>query len=88
MSFAKPADRSDYLAWGMIRLSVRVHPRASCNEVRERDGQVEVWTTAPAVDGKANQAVLRLIAEWKGVPVSRVSLLHGRTARVKQVEVR
>lgn len=51
------------------------------------DGEVEVWTTAPAVEGRANQAVCRLIAEWQRVPVSSVRLIGGARGRTKIIEV-
>jgi uncharacterized protein YggU (UPF0235/DUF167 family) len=50
----------------------------------------EVWklrVTAPAEGGKANAAVVRLLAETVGVPRARVALLAGHGARDKVVEV-
>ena len=72
----------------MSELRVRLQPRARRDEVvGERDGAVLVRVTAPPVDGKANDALCRLIAKKAGVAPSRVSLLRGHTARDKTVDV-
>ena len=72
----------------MADLSVRLQPRARRDEiVGERGGAVVIRVTAPPVDGKANEALCRLIAKAAGVPPSRVSVVRGHTARDKVVRV-
>jgi uncharacterized protein (TIGR00251 family) len=69
-------------------LAVRLQPRARRDEiVGERDGRVVVRVTAPPVDGKANDALCRLIAKAAGVAPSRVAVVKGHTAREKVVRV-
>ena len=46
-----------------------------------------IRVTAPPVDGKANDALCRLVAKAAGVPPSRVSVVRGRSARDKVVRV-
>ena len=71
------------------RISVRVHPRAKHNEVsRDESGQIHVRTTAPPADGKANKAVVKLLATYLGVAPSRISLLRGQAHRDKQFLVK
>ena len=53
----------------------------------ERDGAVLIRVNAPPVDGKANDALCRLIAKRAGVAPSRVRVTRGHTAREKTVEV-
>jgi uncharacterized protein len=48
---------------------------------------VLIRVTAPPVDGKANDALCRLIAKRAGVAPSRVTLIRGHTARDKVVRV-
>jgi len=55
--------------------------------VGERAGAVVIRVTAPPVDGKANDALCRLIAKAAGVPPSKVSVTRGHTARDKVVRV-
>ena len=72
----------------MSELRVRLQPRARRNEVvGERDGAVLIRVTAPPVDGKANEALCRLVAKKAGVAPSRVTLLRGHTARDKTLDV-
>jgi len=69
-------------------IAVRLQPRARANAiVGERDGVVIVRVTAPPVDGRANDAMCRLIAKRAGVGVRRVSVLRGAGAREKLVHV-
>ena len=46
-----------------------------------------VHCRAPAQDGRANEAIVRLLAEWLGVPSSTVRLVRVGSARTKQVVV-
>jgi uncharacterized protein (TIGR00251 family) len=67
---------------------VRLQPRARRDEVvGERAGAVVIRVTAPPVDGKANEALRRLIAKAAGVAPSKVSVVHGHAARDKRVRV-
>ncbi len=73
---------------GGVRVSVRVQPRASREAIRGiRNGALEVSLTAPPVDGKANAALLALLADRLGVPRRAVSLVRGDTGRDKLVAV-
>ena len=68
-------------------LSVRAHPRASRDRL-EWDGElVHVWVTAPAVEDRANRAILLAVARWLEVPPGSVRLLSGVHGRAKLVEV-
>ncbi len=51
------------------------------------DGQLTVYVREPAVEGKANAAVIRVLAEHFGVSPSRVELASGAGARVKRFRV-
>jgi uncharacterized protein (TIGR00251 family) len=71
-----------------VRLvTVRVRPGSSRNEVVEQDDVVVVRVTAPPVDGKANKAVCRLLAQHYGVPPSRVEIIRGHSGRDKVVRL-
>jgi uncharacterized protein (TIGR00251 family) len=71
-----------------LLIRVRVQPRASRNEILGvRDGRLRLRTTAPPADGKANKAVIRLLADFLDVAPSRISLVRGTTHRDKQLRV-
>ena len=72
----------------MARLTVKVHPRAKRSALSGRLG--EAWKlalAAPPVDGKANEECVRFLAEFAGVPRSRVRIVTGLTSRLKVVEI-
>jgi len=67
---------------------VRLTPRSSANEIAgERSGAVLVRVTAPPVDGRANEALCRLIAKRAHVGVRSVSIVRGEGSREKLVRV-
>jgi uncharacterized protein (TIGR00251 family) len=69
-------------------LAIRVQPRAKRTEVAgERNGAVVIRVSAPPVEGKANAAVCRLIAERVGVPKSAVQIVRGEGGRDKLVRI-
>ena len=70
------------------RIRVRVTPRASRDELAGwREGVLRVRVAAPPVEGRANDAVARLLAKALGVPKSAVGIMSGAGAREKLVEV-
>ncbi len=74
---------------GAIVLSVRIVPRARCNSIDgEFQGALKAHVTAPPVDGRANDALRRILADRLNVPVSAVKILSGEKSRMKRVEVR
>lgn len=72
----------------MAELRVRLTPRAHRDEVTGvREGLVLARVRAPPVDGRANAALVKLLAAALGVPPSRVSIVRGHGAREKRVRV-
>lgn len=71
-----------------ITFSVRVIPRAKRNKVQSQaDGSLKVYVTAPPEDGRANEAVVEVIAQWLGVKRREVEIIRGATNRNKVVRV-
>ena len=71
-----------------VAVSVRVQPRASSNEVLEvRNGRLLVRTTAAPADGKANKAVIKLLAVYFDIAPSRIRLVRGKTQRNKELRI-
>ena len=71
-----------------LRFSVRVQPRAAENQVVGTHGSaLKVRLQAPPVDGAANDALMRFLAEVLGVRRSHVRLVAGAASRTKLVEV-
>ena len=69
-------------------LSIRVQPRARRDEVLDvRNGRLLVRTTAAPADGKANKAVISLLASFLGIAPSRIRLVRGKSHRDKQLRI-
>ena len=69
-------------------ITVRLQPRSRRNEIAgERDGVLLVRVTAPPVDGRANAALCRLLAESARVGVRSVAVVRGAGAREKRVRI-
>jgi uncharacterized protein (TIGR00251 family) len=72
----------------VIDLTIRLTPRAAQEAVDPRpDGVLAVRVTAPPIDGRANEALCRLIAKRAGVAPSRVSVVRGHRGRDKVVRI-
>jgi uncharacterized protein (TIGR00251 family) len=72
----------------VAEVTIRLQPRARRDEVvGERGGAVVVRVTAPPVDGRANEALCRLVAKAAGVAPSKVSIVRGHRSRDKVVRV-
>lgn len=70
-------------------LPVRVTARAGREEIAGlRDGVLLVKVSAPPAEGRANEAVLRLIARSLGVARSEAELVRGARSREKLVRIR
>lgn len=72
----------------MARLTLRVQPRAKTTRFDGRLGEAHrLRLAAPPVDGKANDACTRFLADFFGVPVSQVRIISGSSSRTKLVEI-
>jgi uncharacterized protein YggU (UPF0235/DUF167 family) len=66
---------------------VRVTPNAGADTLTIGDGIIQVRVTATPEAGKANAAVLALLAKALGVPKSALSIVRGETGRDKRVRL-
>jgi uncharacterized protein (TIGR00251 family) len=70
-----------------MKIQVKVKPNSRTEEVSQESDSFIVKVKEPAREGKANQAVIKLLAEHFGVPKSRVTILSGFSSKNKVVEV-
>ena len=88
MARPKPAlpapDQIRALIDGAGRLAVRVTPGARVEALEITGGQLTAKVRAVPEDGKANAAVIALLAQALGIAPSRIELLRGATSRDKQ----
>lgn len=73
---------------GKLTLTLHIQPGAKRSEVAGIHGEaLKIRLAAPPVDGKANDALLRFIAERLELPRAAVVLKSGQSSRHKVVEV-
>jgi uncharacterized protein len=75
-----------------VVLHVRLTPKSSAARiagVEDHGGKpvLKAYVTTPPEDGKANAALVALIADWLGVPKSLVAMAAGQKSRLKSVAV-
>jgi uncharacterized protein (TIGR00251 family) len=68
-------------------IQVKVKPNSRTEEVSQESDSFTVKVKEPPREGKANQAVIRLLAQHFGVPKSQVRILSGSKSKSKVVEV-
>ena len=74
------------------QISIRVVTKASSNKVKieyQLDGSklYRVYVTAVAENGKANNAILKLLSHELGIPKSSLSIIMGHKSRDKIIEI-
>lgn len=73
-----------HLAETGTTIALRVTPRARRNAVTLEGDVIRVHVTAPPEDGKANAAVVQLLAKALGVAKTRLTLTRGASSRDKR----
>ena len=71
-----------------MKISLKVKTNARKNEVVElAPGKYQVSTTAPPVEGKANEKIVELLSEYFKKPKRCISILRGEHSKEKVVEI-
>lgn len=72
-----------------MKISAKIKPNSCHREevIANDDGSLTVYTKAPAIEGRANLAAVKLVAKHYGVAPSRVKLVRGATSRNKMFEI-
>ena len=76
------------MSFSNVRFAVRLTPRSAVERVEEVvDGVLKVRVMAPAVEGAANNALIRLLADELGIAQRDIQIVAGATGRHKLVVV-
>ena len=72
----------------MQKVKLRVIPRARQNKIDvDENGTYRIHITATPVDGAANAAVIKMVADYYDVPKSHIKIIRGETSRDKVIEI-
>jgi uncharacterized protein len=67
---------------------VKVKPNSKVQKItEEEDGSITIHLKSPPVDGKANEELIKLLAEKFDVPKSYIRIKSGLSSRQKLVEI-
>ncbi|HEK85484.1 MAG: DUF167 domain-containing protein [Candidatus Saccharicenans sp.] len=67
--------------------TVKVQPRASRQElIRVSETEFRARLTSPPEKGRANDELLKLLADYLGLPPSALRIIRGQSSRVKLIE--
>ena len=73
---------------GSLSFLVRVQPRARRTQIDgEGEGALRIRLNVPPVEGRANEALRRLLADCLNVPLAAVRIASGERNRLKRVEI-
>lgn len=72
-----------------MKISVHLKPNSRHREevVVGDEGMLTVYTKAPAIEGRANAAAVKLLAEHFGVTPSKVKLVRGAASKYKLFDI-
>ncbi len=72
-----------------MKIKIRVLPRSSKNEVvgEMSDGTLKIKLTAPPVDGAANGALIKILAQYFDKPKNKIKIVAGATSKNKTIEI-
>ncbi len=73
-------------------LRVKVTPKTKSDRIKKEtgtDGSVlyKIYVTATPENGKANEAVIKLLAKALGIAKSSLTITHGHTSREKTIQI-
>ncbi len=73
----------------VFEITVRVKPASKKGSLVQPSltGELLVYTSEPAIDGRANKAVIGLLADFYEVPKSNVEIVRGHKSRIKTVRI-
>ncbi|MDO8625888.1 MAG: DUF167 domain-containing protein [Candidatus Magasanikbacteria bacterium] len=71
-----------------MKIAVHLVPTSAQNKIEIlTDGSLKAWVTAPPINGAANEALIKLLADYYGVAKSRVRVRRGFKSRKKVIEI-
>jgi len=68
-------------------IQIKTIPNAKKEEITKEGDLYKVKVSAPAVDGKANKAVIEALADFFKVKKSKVKILNGEKSRGKLIRI-
>ncbi|MCX5749691.1 MAG: DUF167 domain-containing protein [Candidatus Saganbacteria bacterium] len=71
----------------MKRINVKVIPNAKKQRIIEEEKQLKIYVNAPALEGKANEAVIEALMEHFKIKKKQIKILSGEKNRKKIIGI-
>ena len=68
-------------------IEAKIIPGAKKNFIKTEGGILKIYLTAPAVDGKANQALVDFLHDHYHVRKSQIQIIKGLKSRKKTISI-
>lgn len=71
-----------------MRISVKAKPNAKIEKIdKVSNNALVAWIRSPAKEGKANDALLKLLSDYFDIPRSRIKIIKGHASRNKIISI-
>ncbi len=70
-----------------MKINIKVVPNAKVPKIKLENNGFKVYVNAPPEDGKANEAVIKALADYFKIKTSQIQILSGLTGRNKIIEI-
>jgi uncharacterized protein len=71
-----------------MRIYVKVVPKSSRNKIEKiSEEEYKVRLTAPPVDGKANEMLIKILSEFFSVSKNCINIVGGKTSKMKIIDI-
>lgn len=71
-----------------MKITVTVKPRSKEEKVQKIGEEYVISVKEPAIENKANKALIKLLSRYFHVPETRIEILSGKNSRRKIVEIK
>ena len=71
----------------MKTIEIRAIPNAKKNHVKLESGVFRVYLTTPPVDGRANKAIIKIMADFFNVRKNQIEIIKGLKSRDKTIRI-
>lgn len=70
-----------------MNIVLHVHVRSNREAIEIHNNEWHAYTSKPAVDNKANEAIKKSLAEYLARPVSSIELIRGQSSKIKYFHI-
>ncbi len=71
-----------------MKIIIKIHPNSSQEKIiQKQDNSFDIYTQAPPIDNKANEALIKILSKYFDVAPSMIEIKKGHKSKIKIIEV-